>query len=357
MTQLPDDRTATFLTEDGSPEPAELAVWDDRTRAATAAAHLRTGYALWTGDFRNGRHFLKALERRLLRSARRTGSLAERWRAERERKGELAEQMGRLLLLIDADQVVNKRAPDTVAAVQGAWGTDEGLRLVPFRTLLGALSAQAWVERGVSVPGLAQPLVPAYGVFSPTRQVYLTIMDGLDPGERVLDVGCGTGVIGLRMLAAGASEAIGVDQDPRAVACASANAARMGRSNYRAERGDLFSDGRFDRVVFNAPWMPEAPRTRLDRAVFDEGGAIVRRFLAGVRDHLTPDGRAWLIVSDLPVRLGLRPPDELRAEIAAAGLEVVQLHERPASHKKTRRTDDPLHAARAGERVQLWELR
>ena len=113
---------------------------------------------------------------------------------------------------------------------------------------------------------------------------------------------------------------------------------------------------RFDRILFNAPWMPGRPATRLDQAIFDEGGQTLNRWLSGLRDHLSPEGSAALIVSDLRERIGLREEGELLRWISDAGLMVRSKSETAARHGKARKNEDPLYQARSTERVALFDL-
>ena len=53
-------------------------------------------------------------------------------------------------------------------------------------------------------------------------------MDGLLQGQRVLDFGCGSGILALAALKLGAAEAIGVDNDPQALVATADNAERNG---------------------------------------------------------------------------------------------------------------------------------
>jgi prophage antirepressor-like protein len=83
---------------------------------------------------------------------------------------------------------------------------------------------------------------------------------------------------------------------------------------------------------------------------------MLRGFLAGLKDHLTPHGEGWLILSDLAEHLGLRTRDELLALIDTAGLRVLgRLDVRP-QHPRAADPADPLHAARAAELTSLWRL-
>lgn len=66
------------------------------------------------------------------------------------------------------------------------------------------------------------------GAHASTRLALALLERLVRGGERVLDAGCGSGVLGIAALALGAAEAVGVDHDPAAVAASGANAARNG---------------------------------------------------------------------------------------------------------------------------------
>jgi ribosomal protein L11 methyltransferase len=76
---------------------------------------------------------------------------------------------------------------------------------------------------------------------------------GLLDGARVLDVGCGSGILAIAAVKLGAPHALGLDTDPIAVDATSANAARnrLGR-RIDARQGNLpTGDGPFDVVLAN----------------------------------------------------------------------------------------------------------
>ena len=90
-----------------------------------------------------------------------------------------------------------------------------------YRTLVGALGAADGAAQAF-VAGLSAPITPHYGVLTPTRHAYLSLLDAWDDvrGCRVLDVGCGTGVLSFLLLSRGAASAVATDLDPRSVVCA-----------------------------------------------------------------------------------------------------------------------------------------
>jgi prophage antirepressor-like protein len=83
---------------------------------------------------------------------------------------------------------------------------------------------------------------------------------------------------------------------------------------------------------------------------------MLRGFLSGLREHLTPDGEGWLILSDLAEHLGLRTREELMGWISEAGLQVLGRSDIKPRHGKATDETDPLHAARAKEVTSLWRL-
>ena len=90
-------------------------------------------------------------------------------------------------------------------------------------------------------------------------------LEGLEehvlPGGRVLDLGCGSGILSIAALALGAAQAVGCDIDPKAVRVAEENAGfnHIGPSRFRVYAGDILSDpvlrgdlgGGYDLVLAN----------------------------------------------------------------------------------------------------------
>ncbi len=363
MTLLPDGRKAEFVSESGLVAPGPLIALNERTRMVVVLRWLRQGKVmLWEGDWDKGKGLLAELRDKLQEERGKDvgESPLERWQKQRGGIREQGALLGGILVPIEEDgRVLLTNAPDTRRAVKLAWGLHEGLRVVALNSLVGALSAAEWTRKGIEVPGLKGKLRPRFGVFSPTRRAYVDLLEHLEvKGKTVLDVGCGTGVLGFVLLQRGAVSAVGTDLDERSVDCAIGNSVRLElRDRYRAELADLFPSGeRFDCVVFNAPWVPEVPRTRLDRTVFDEGGKTLHRFMAGLSGSLTEGGIGALLLSDLPERLGLREAGYLEELAARAGLKVQLVEDVPAGHGKARDTRDPLHEVRAAERIRIYVL-
>jgi methylase of polypeptide subunit release factors len=198
-----------------------------------------------------------------------------------------------------------------------------------------------------------------YGVFSPVRGEYIDLVAQapLPATTLAFDIGTGTGVLAAVLARRGVQHVIGTDQDPRALACARDNIARLGLGQ-RVEvlEADLFPPGQTPLVVCNPPWVPGRPSSPIEHAVYDEGSRMLRGFLAGLAAHLAPGGEGWLILSDLAEHLGLRSREQLLEWIAAAGLVVKGRSEARPRHPKASDPDDPLHAARSREVTALWRL-
>ncbi len=92
------------------------------------------------------------------------------------------------------------------------------------------------------------------GTHPSTRLLAEWLEGELTGGERVLDVGCGSGVLALVAARLGAAEAVGIDIEPAAVSAAQANARRNGLDGVASFSTALVGSselGTFDVVVAN----------------------------------------------------------------------------------------------------------
>jgi HemK-related putative methylase len=178
------------------------------------------------------------------------------------------------------------------------WGIERGLRLEPFAGF-----------RLLVLPGVFN------GVHLRTGAFLAETLQGLawSAGTRVLDLGTGSGLGAVAAARAGA-QVTATDINPDAVRCAQVNAL-IHHLDQRidARVGDLFDPvqgERFDLVLFNPPYYRGRPRDLPDAAwrspdAFD-------RFLQQLPAHLTPDGRAFVVLStdgdrDMASALGAAP--------------------------------------------------
>jgi len=157
------------------------------------------------------------------------------------------------------------------------------------------------------------------------------------PGKRVLDVGCGSGIITSLIALSGASRVVGVDISPYAVANARANAAALGiESLLEVRPGDLFGpigrDEIYDIIFADLPFTSGDPQDDLERAFFDKDLDSIRRFIRDAPELLSRaplTAKAYLCLSTLePIELTL---SELNThvsctEVMRVSLEIMSLH-------------------------------
>ena len=361
-TEADEPRSARWRSENGAPPPRRVMVADDRLTADAAYRLASEGTALlWRGDFQNARQLLQAMARRIDRKPRKpAASPTEAFNFHRQHQSQRARTLGMLLLPLEADfSIPLRRAPNVKEACSEAYGAGEEASIVSLRELLGVIGAHEWRKKGVDIPELGDRIHPHYGVFSPVRGEYLQLVAEapLPSTALAFDIGTGTGVLAALLARRGVKHVIATDQDPRALACARQNIARLGfAGRVEVVEADLFPPGRAPLVVCNPPWLPARANSPLEHAIYDPDSRMLKGFLNGLAAHLEPGGEGWLILSDLAEHLGLRSREVLLATIAAAGLNVVARMDTKPTHPRAADDTDPLHAARAAEVTSLWRL-
>ncbi len=235
--------------------------------------------------------------------------------------------------------------PDALAATLRAAGCvfaeEEAallLREAPDDAALAAMVARRVAGEPLEqVVGFAEfcglRIAVAPGVFVPRQRSTALVRRaavGLQPGDIVVDLCCGTGALGAA-LAAGVPgvEVHAADVDPAAVACA-----RRNLPPDRVYEGDLYDAlpghlrGRVNAVVANAPYvptdaiatMPPEARDHENRVALDggtDGLDVQRRVIAGAADWLAPGGRVLVESSErqAPVSAALMVAAGLVAEV------------------------------------------
>lgn len=157
-------------------------------------------------------------------------------------------------------------------------------------------------------------------VYPPSEDSELLI-ESLDvvPGERVLEIGCGSGVVSMHCAANGASVTC-ADINPAAVELTKRNFSANGLEG-EFLLSDVYDsvDGVFDTVVFNLPYLPAEDNGMLARAWSGgpDGLGPLPRLLSGAKEHLSPDGRVVVVVSSLMDR------DRLGELLSPYGVRVI----------------------------------
>ena len=373
--------SALWRSERGGSAPKHVVLADDTLTADSAYRLACAGTGLlWRGDFQNARQLVQAMARRIDQVPKRKRSKAaqpipitEAFNLHRQAQAQRARTLGMVLIEIDANyKIALRRAPDVSLACTEAWGDadpSEGSSVVSLRELLGVTSAHEWRRVGVEIAALGEApnnrIHPHYGVFSPVRGEYIGLVATAHlpkppKGQThitAFDIGTGTGVLAALLVHRGVTQVVATDSEPRAMLCAQDNLARLGlQDKITLLQADLFPEGQASLIVCNPPWLPARPSSPLERAVYDEGGRMLKGFLAGLAAHLAPSGEGWLILSNLAELLGMRTREELLAAIELNGLRVVSRIDAKASHPKVEDAADALHQARAKEVTSLWRL-
>ena len=129
----------------------------------------------------------------------------------------------------------------------------------------------------------------------------------LAPDLHVLDMGCGSGVLGLTLAAERPGWSVTLaDVSPDALALARENAEALEISTATLLESDLFSavPGKFHGIVANLPYVPESDRAGLAKEVMHDpalalfsgadGLDLIRRFIPDAFDRLHPGG--WIVL-------------------------------------------------------------
>ncbi len=159
-------------------------------------------------------------------------------------------------------------------------------------------------------------------VYQPAEDTFLLLKAALieaRPEDRAIEIGCGRALIS-RVVAPKVRSILATDINPHAIRLAK-------EYGLEAVRADLFRgiEEEFDLVIFNPPYLPTSEQERAEGWINYalDGGAtgrdIINRFLEGLKNHISPRGRALLLISSVT---GL---DEVLEKAMSEGLEAVEV--------------------------------
>ncbi len=362
-------KTGIWHSENAAPVPKKVQIADDTIKADDAYKLSCEGTALlWRGDFQNAKLLMQALSRRIDRPRKKPKkageTMLEAFHLHRQAQSQKARILGMLVIELNVGYNISlRRAPDVKAACEHAYGKSTQTIVVSLREILGLVGAYEWSKSGVDISVINNKIYPSYGVFSPIRGEYLDLVDVSPlpiPCNLAFDIGTGTGVLATVLANRGVTKIVATDNSHRALDCALKNINLLGlKPNVTLLEANLYPKaeyGKADLIVCNPPWLPAHPSSALESAIYDEKSQMLKGFLNGLAEHLSPHGEGWLILSDFAEHLGLRTRDELLGWITAAGLKVLERTDTKARHSKTLDASDPLHLARKAEVTSLWRL-
>ena len=145
-----------------------------------------------------------------------------------------------------------------------------------------------WMEAetaGRTVLRLDPGIAFGTGSHATTRMCLESLEQSAGPGKRALDLGCGSGILGIAALLLGCAETVGCDVDPKAPEAAVRNAALngLGADRFRVFAGDVLSDEGmrrrlgtgYDLVLANIVADVIIPLTAFVRRFLAENGAFI----------------------------------------------------------------------------------
>lgn len=175
-----------------------------------------------------------------------------------------------------------------------AWKRGLGPRRIGDRIIVAPSWAVPEEDRERIVIVVDPEMAFGTGEHATTRGVLRLMQRGLRSGDRVLDVGAGTGILGIAAARLDAAEVLGLESDADAVATARANVERNGVSDRVVIReAEVDPDvlgalgaGRYDLIVANilsGVLVPLLPALR------DVGAPDGRMILSGILDREAED--------------------------------------------------------------------
>ncbi len=191
------------------------------------------------------------------------------------------------------------------------WNALWSSSLVPIRIGRRFRIRQSWNPPDPSFDGIELVIEPkrafGTGYHATTQLVVEWLEEHVCGGERLLDIGTGTGILAMAALRLGARSALGVDNDPVAVECASENASANGfgpEIEFRTGSFDVLGAETFDLIAAN-----------LDRNT-------ILRLCRNLESHLRHGGTICLS--------GLQSDDlpEVASAVTAVGGRIVDRRER-----------------------------
>ncbi len=157
---------------------------------------------------------------------------------------------------VAAAAIADMRWPSSVTDVADPLGWAEAWKPYARATVAGRLVVHPpWIDPVLEHGQFAVSIDPGasfgHGAHPTTALLLREVSHRVSGGERVLDVGCGSGVLGIAAARCGAAEVVAIDIDPVAVSTAAANARVNGVAIAESTTPLSEIDDTFDIVLAN----------------------------------------------------------------------------------------------------------
>ena len=183
------------------------------------------------------------------------------------------------------------------------------------------------------------------GNHASTQLCLMGLEEYVVPGQPVLDLGCGSGILSIAAMALGASTAVAVDIDPKAVDVAYENAGLngIGRDRYTVRAGDVDIDPKAVDVAYENAGLNGIGRDRYtvragdvlsDQALVKELGQqrcplVLANIVADVIMPLSAKAGEWMTADGVFLCSGIidTRADEVQAALERNGLHIIRRRE------------------------------
>jgi 16S rRNA (guanine1207-N2)-methyltransferase len=153
------------------------------------------------------------------------------------------------------------------------------------------ITFQSRINEGPSCRFVSRPGTFSYGMFDDGARALCEVME-IEPGDRVLDLGCGVGTNGVFAAQRGAGHIAFVDSNVRACALARLNAEANGLKDFEV----------FATATVEGP-TPDSYDVAIANPPYFANSAIAKLFIERAKKLLTPQGR-FFIVTKTPEEIG-----------------------------------------------------
>lgn len=186
-------------------------------------------------------------------------------------------------------RIVPLPAPEFISIEDQDWMTVWKQNYQPLRVGKSWLILPAWLELPEGETRRVVRIDPAMafgtGTHPSTQLCLLAIEDTIRPGQPVIDLGCGSGILSIAALKAGASQALAVDIDEQAVIATHANA----RINAIDEKVEA-AQGSLADILTGKYSIQQAPLVLANILA----PVLIRLFDEGLADLIAPGGKIVL---------------------------------------------------------------